>query len=172
MAIENTSIEQKPETPLERAMRAEVEKEQREDSRSEDERDADVAVGDVGDYIAETDPSALTAAEEQLNAWKVPTSPFDGLSDYAGRNPSRSELPLESVFSARSESEANIVKGLLESEGIAAIFREVATPAYGSIFSAGESRWADILVSSSDATAARAAIEDAVNSAKNSDASI
>lgn len=170
MAIDDVSANRTPETPLEQAMRAEVEKEKREGGRSEDERDADIAVEDVAEYIAETDPSALAEAEEQLNAWEVPASPFDNLSDKAvgiSGQPS-----LENIFSARTESEANIVKGLLESEGIAAIFREVATPTYGSIFSAGESRWADILVATSDATAARAAIENAVSTAKSDNASI
>jgi len=61
-----------------------------------------------------------------------------------------------------TESEANIVRGVLEAEGIAVIFREVATPAYGSVFSVSEARWADLLVSAADAERAQQVIESAM----------
>ena len=99
-----------------------------------------------------------------MDAWEIPNSPLEGVPDDVALNPGDEIAPLVSVFSAQNESEANIVRGLLESQGIAAIFREVATPAYGSIFSVSESRWADILVAATEAQAARDAIESAVQS--------
>ncbi len=146
------------ETPLERAVRLETERAPV-TVDAEAEREADVVVGDVDEYVAETDPAGLPAAQQALDAWEIPTSPFEGVPDDVALNPGVEGEPLVSVFSARSESEANIVRGVIESEGIAAIFREVATPAYGSIFSVSEARWADILVAASQAQAARDAIQ-------------
>jgi hypothetical protein len=150
------------ETPLERAARAEVSRAATNSDDAQAEREADLVVGDVDEYVAQTDPASLPDAQAALDAWEIPTSPLEGVPDDVALNPGEEVAPLVSVFSARTESEANIVRGLLESEGIAAIFREVATPAYGSIFSVSESRWADILVASTEAQAAREAIETAI----------
>lgn len=146
------------ETPLERAARLETERGPL-TVDAQAEREADVVVGDVDEYVAETDPLHLPAAQQQLDAWEIPHSPFEGIPDDVALNPGEEGEPLVSVFSARTEAEANIVRGVIESEGIAAIFREVATPAYGSIFSVSEARWADILVAASQAQAARDAIQ-------------
>lgn len=166
MAVENSYQNEGAETPLERAARAEAEADTQGGRDAAEEYEADVVTGDVEDYVAIHDPAALAEAEAQLNAWQVPTSPFEGVPGNVALHPGQDGQPLESVFSARTETEANIVRGLLESDGIAAIFREVATPAYGSIFSVSESRWADILVSASQAQAARDAIQSALQSAK------
>lgn len=146
------------ETPLERAARAE---QQREEAQSEsddarEEREADVVIGDVGDYIARTDPAGLPAAEAQLNAWEIPTDPLDGVPDDVVLRPGEAGESLVSVFSAGTESEVNIVRGLLASEGIPVMVRNASSPAaYGSVFSIGESRWGDLLVGASQADLAR-----------------
>ncbi len=166
MSAENPYTQEARETPLERAARAEALGDTRRGGDTEAEHEADIAVGDVDEYVAITDPAALAEAEAALNAWEVPTSPFDGVPGDVALHPGEDGEPLVSVFSARTESEANIVKGLLESQDIAAIFREVATPAYGSIFSVSESRWADILVADGQAQAARDAIQDALTASE------
>lgn len=125
------------------------------------EREADAVVADVDDYVARTDPSALAQAEQALEEWQIPVTPFDGISETALTG-DEATVPLVSVMSVRTESEANIVRGVLEAEGIAVIFREVATPAYGSVFSVSEARWADLLVSAADAERAQQVIEAAV----------
>lgn len=126
-----------------------------------EEREADAVVADVDDYVARTNPSSLAQAEQELEEWQIPVTPFDGMSE-TGLTGEEETVPLVSVLSARTESEANIVRGVLESEGIAVIFREVATPAYGSVFSVSEARWADLLVSAGDAARAQQAIEAAM----------
>ncbi len=125
------------------------------------EREADAVVADVDDYVARTNPSSLAQAEQALEEWQIPSSPFDGVSETALEEGVET-VPLVSVMSVRTESEANIVRGLLESEGVAVIFREVATPAYGSVFSVSEARWADLLVSAADAERAKQVIEAAM----------
>ncbi len=125
------------------------------------EREADAVVADVDDYVARTDPASLAQAERALEQWQIPSSPFDGVSETALTG-NEETVPLVSVLSVGTESEANIVRGMLEAEGIAVIFREVATPAYGSIFSVSEARWADLLVSAADAERAQQVIEAAM----------
>ncbi len=125
------------------------------------EREADAVVADVDDYVARTNPASLAQAEQALEEWQIPVTPFDGVSETALTG-DEATVPLVSVLSVGTESEANIVRGLLESEGIAVIFREVATPAYGSAFSVSEARWADLLVSAADADHARQVIEAAM----------
>jgi hypothetical protein len=167
MAAENPyskTADESLETPLERAARTEVSRAAADSEDTQAEREADLVVGDVDEYVAQTDPASLPDAQAALDAWEIPNSPLEGVPDDVALNPGEEVEPLVSVFSAQNESEANIVRGLLESQGIAAIFREVATPAYGSIFSVSESRWADILVASTEAQAAREAIEAAVQS--------
>lgn len=166
MTAENPYGEESTETPLERGARAEAARESRRGGNEDAEREADAVVGDVDDYVAITDPDALAEAEAALDAWEVPTSPLEGVPGNVALNPGYDGRPLVSVFSARTESEANIVRGVLESQGIAAILREVATPAYGSIFSVSEARWADLLVSGSQVDAARIAIKEALESGR------
>lgn len=122
------------------------------------EREADAVVADVDDYVARTDPSSLPQAEQALEEWHIPVSPFEGVSETALPDGAQT-IPLVSVLSVGTESEANIVRGMLEAEGIAVIVHEVATPAYGSVFSVSEARWADLLVSASDAERAQQVIQ-------------
>jgi hypothetical protein len=149
------------ETPLEQGARTESEARTAAGQDLQIEHEADVVVGDVEDYVAETSPGDLPQAEAALDAWEIPTSPFEGVPGDVALNPDAEETPLVTVFSARTESEANIVRGLLESAGIAAIFRQVGFPTYGSVLSLGESRFADILVTPAEADEARAVIESA-----------
>lgn len=125
------------------------------------EREADAVVADVDDYVAQTNPAFLPQAEQALENWQIPSSPFDGVSE-TGLEGDAQTVPLVSVLSVGTESEANIVRGVLEAEGIAVIFREVAAPAYGSVFSVSEARWADLLVSAADAERAQRVIEAAM----------
>ncbi len=148
------------ETPLERAARAEAETPGASDAR--DEQEADTLVADIDHYVAQNDPGSLPQAEAELNAWEIPTSPLDGVSTEGVLPDGEERAPLVAVFSGYSEAEVNIVRGLLEADGIAAVVREVATPSVGSIFSVSEGRWGDILVAPEQADAARAAIAAAV----------
>lgn len=138
--------------------------ERREHAMAEDtraEREADAVVADVDDYVARTDPTSLPQAEQALEDWTIPVTPFDGLSETALTGDEET-LPLVSVMSVGTESEANIVRGILEAEGIAVIIHEVAAPTYGSVFSVSEARWADLLVSAADAERAQQVVEAAV----------
>lgn len=146
------------ETPLERSARLEAvaESDVGQDSRAE--READIAVGDVNEYIARTDPDSLPEAQAGLNAWEIPENPLEGVPGDVALEPGVEGDPLVSVFAAGTESEANIVRGLLEAEGIPVVFRDEGARTYGSVFSVSEARWGDILVASRQADAARAVI--------------
>lgn len=144
------------ETPLERAARAEADAQTGEGADARDEREADAVIGDVGDYVARTDPAGLPGAQAQLDAWQIPTDPLEGVPGDVALRPGEEGEPLVSVFSAGTESEANIVRGLLESEGVPAIFRDASAPgAYGSVFGVAEARWGDLLVGAAQADLAR-----------------
>lgn len=153
---EEPTSENSLETPLERAARTEAEAQSEAGVAARDEREADTVIGDVGDYVARTDPAALPAAEAQLNAWDIPTDPLDGVPGDVALHPGEEGEPLVAIFSAGTESEANIVRGLLESEGIPTMFRDSSSPAaYGSVFGVAESRWGDLLVGAAQADLAR-----------------
>lgn len=146
------------ETPLERAARAEQQSEAARSARDDarDEHEADVVIGDVGDYITQTASAATPDADAQLNAWEVPTDPLDSVPGDAPLRPGEEDEPFVSIFSAGTESEANIVRGLLESEGIPVVFRDSSSPvAYGSVFGIAEARWGDLLVGAAQADLAR-----------------
>ena len=144
------------ETPLERAARADAEAQTDAGADARDEREADTVIGDVGDYVARTDPAALPDAQAQLNAWEIPTDPLEGIPGDVALHPGEEGEPFVSVFSAGTESEANIVRGLLESEGIPVVFRDSSAPGpYGSVFGVAESRWGDLLVGAGQADLAR-----------------
>jgi hypothetical protein len=64
-----------------------------------------------------------------------------------------------SVFSAGSVDEGQIVRALLEGEGIPAIFNDESSPAMGDVFTVTEDHAGDVLVSASDAEQAKALIE-------------
>ncbi|MCW3059669.1 MAG: putative prokaryotic signal transducing protein [Capsulimonas sp.] len=143
------------ETPLERLTPPDADVEIIETQR--EEREADSILEDVDRYVAQTDPASLAVAEEELNAWEIPVDPLDlpeGSVTFAGDAPA-------SVFSATSEAEAHIIQGVLEAAGIPARLHDVAMPAMGNIFSAGEEGWGQVLVPASLAEKARQVIEEA-----------
>lgn len=159
------------ETPLEIAARREAAR-QSEEARGaaqarRDEHEADILVADIDSHVARTDPASLPAAEQALNAWEIPTDPLEGVPDNVALNPEEEVEPLVSVFAAQTESEANIVRGLIEAAGIPAVFDSLPAPIMGNIFQAGESRWGDILVPARLAGQARAAIAEATASSEN-----
>lgn len=145
------------ETPLEAAARLEAADGGGEGARTRrEEREADAAVAGIDAYA--TDPASLGEAERQLEAWEIPNSPLEGVPTDIALSPDREMEPLAAVFAAHSESEANIVRGLLEAEGIPAVFDDLSAPIMGSIFQSGETRWGDVLVPARLADEARAAI--------------
>lgn len=122
-----------------------------------EEHEADVLLADIDSYVATTAPEDLQRAEVELNNWQIPTDPSD-------RDPNAELHPdeaLVSVFAAGSESEALIVKGILDAEGIMATFDGLQTKAWGNVFSAGESHWAHVMVPESLAVRAVEAIKEA-----------
>lgn len=153
------------ETPLETAARAEARQGSAVQARR-DEQEADTLVADIDAYVAQTDPASLPEAEAALNAWQIPTDPLEGVPDNIVFEPNVEGEPLVAIFAAHSESEANIVRGLLEASGIPAVLNSRSGPALGGIFQSDETRWGDILVSSSQADAAQAAIAEATQSAE------
>lgn len=153
------------ETPLETAMRADTPGERGAAQTRREEHEADRLVGDIDSYVAATDPASLPEAEQALNAWEIPIDPLEGVPGNVAVAPGVEGHPLVSVFAAKNETEANIVRGVLEASGIPAVFDGLPSPIMGSIFQAGETRWADIMVPAALAAEAREAIAEAVSSA-------
>ena len=153
------------ETPLEAAARAETGQQNGDAQTLREEHEADLLVGDIDSYVAETDPASLPEAEQALNDWEIPVDPLEGIPANMAVAPGVEGEPLVSVFAAKNETEANIVRGVLEASGIPAVFDGLPSPILGNIFQAGETRWADILVPSRLADQASAAIADALSSA-------
>jgi hypothetical protein len=152
------------ETPLEASMREVSPKEREAAQTRREELEADRLVGDIDTYVAETDPASLPAAEKALNDWDIPTDPLEGVPDTFAVAPGVEGRPLVSVFAARNEAEANIVRGVLEASGIPVVFDGLPSPIMGSVFQAGETRWGDLLVPAGQVDEALAAISDAVSS--------
>lgn len=146
------------ETPLERAARYEALDPQERQAILQ-QREADGALGAIGDYVARTDPASMPEAQAQLDAWKIPededTTVSPGESLMSGS--------VVSVFSAGSESEANIVRGVLQAAGIPVSFDSLPAPTMGNVFSVSEPAWGDVVVPVEYAEVARAAIEEAVS---------
>lgn len=171
----NTNLDVEPpmagETPIEVAARREA-AQQSEEARGaaqtrREEREADVLVADIDSHVARTDPASLPEAEQALNDWEIPTDPLEGVPENVALSPDKESEPLVAVFAAQNESEANIVRGLIEAAGIPAVFDGLPAPIMGNVFQAGESRWADILVPARLADQARAAIAEATASSEN-----
>lgn len=167
----DTELPRRGETPLETAARLEAAQNRAEERGAvqtrREEQEADVLVADIDSYVARTDPASLPAAEQALNDWQIPTSPLEGVPDNVALNPDEEGDPLVAIFAAQTETEANIVRGLLEASGIPAVFDSLPAPIMGNIFQAGESRWGDILVPARLADQARAAIAEATASSEN-----
>ena len=157
--------ESEPETPLEIAARTQALEETPGAQTRREEQEADVLVADIDQYVAQTDPASLPEAERALEAWQIPTDPLEGVPGDVALEPGVEGEPLVPIFSAQSESEANIVRGLLEASGIPAVISSLSGPALGGIFQPDETRWGDLLVAPSDAEAAQAAIAEATQSA-------
>ncbi len=153
------------ETPLETAARIEASADTSGAQTRRDEQEADVLVADIDQYVAQTDPASLPKAEQELEAWQIPTDPLEGVPGNVALEPGVEGEPLVPIFSAQTESEANIVRGLVEASGIPAVISSLSGPALGGIFQPDETRWGDILVAPSDAEAAQAAITEATQSA-------
>jgi len=130
------------------------------------EREADMLVADIDQYVARTDPDSLPEAERALDEWQIPNDPLEGVPDNVALDPGTETEPFVAVLAAGSEMEANIVRGLLEAAGIPATFDGLPSPMLGNVFQAGETRWADILVPVRLADQARAAIAEATAEAR------
>jgi len=154
------------ETPLETAARIEAAQDLGAAQDRREEKEADMLVADIDAHVARTDPASLPEAEQALNAWEIPSNPLAGVPGDVALAPGEESEPLVAVFAAQSESEANIVRGLIEAAGIPAVFDSLPAPIMGSVFQAGEARWGDILVPPRLADQARAAIAEATASAK------
>ncbi len=157
------------ETPLETAARLEAQAGRSGGQARQEEHEADVLVADIDQYVAETDPASLPEAERELNAWQIPIDPLEGVPDNITFEPNVEGEPLVAIFSAQTESEANIVRGVVEASGIPATINTLSSPALGGIFQPDETRWGDILVSASEAEAAQAAIAEATASGSEAD---
>ncbi len=156
---QNQDGEKIPETPLQRAS-LESAVGTTAESQANAEHEADVVIGDVSQYVTESSAGASPEDVAELENWQIPTDPLEGVPDDV--NFVDADLPpLVSVFAASSEAEGNIVRGLLEAEGIPAIFQDVAAGSFGSVFSVSAAHWADVLVPADQAEQARAAIASA-----------
>ena len=155
------SSEGERETPLETAARLEAQQGRSSTQGRQEEHEADILVADIDQYVAQTDPASLPEAERELNAWQIPTDPLEGVPGNITFEPNVEGEPLVPIFSAQTESEANIVRGLVEASGIPATINPLSGPALGGIFQPDETRWGDILVSASEAEAAQEAIAEA-----------
>jgi hypothetical protein len=149
------------ETPLEAAARAEAGTGRAAAQDRREEREADALVADIDDYVARTDPDSLPEAERALDAWQIPSDPLEGVPAGVALQPGIQGEPLAAVHAAQTESEANIVRGLLEASGIPVTFDGLPAPALGNVFQAGETRWADVLVPAGLADQARAVLAEA-----------
>jgi hypothetical protein len=156
MFPEDRTSEALPETPIERAMRAES-ADGVEAQAVHDKAEATAVLSDIQDYVAQSDPSTLPDAQAELAAWKLPVD-----APYSNNPEEDSEAPLTEVYSVASESEAYIVRGLLEAAGVPAMVREVASLVYGSAIQQGEGRWGDILVAPHQADKARQIIASSI----------
>ncbi len=154
------------ETPMETAGRTEAQENTTGAQMRREEHEADVLVADIDQYVAQTNPAALPEAERALEAWQIPTDPLEGVPGDVALEPGVEGEPLVAIFAAQSESEANIVRGLLEASGIPAVISSLSGVALGGIFQPDETRWGDILVAPSDAEAAQAAITEATQTAE------
>lgn len=157
------------ETPLETAARLEVQQDRGGAQVRQEEQEADTLVADIDQYVARTDPASLPEAEKQLNDWQIPNDPLEGVPGNVALEPNVEGEPLVAVFSAHSEPEANIVRGLLEASGIPTVINTLSSPALGGVFQLDETRWGDLLVSASHAADAQAVIADATASGSDTD---
>jgi hypothetical protein len=144
MEVEDVDVDVM-ETPLMQAVREEVTSVTPMERHRRADDEAEMLTDDIDDFVAENDPESLPAAEAEIDAWQAPVEPRltgDG-------------RPPVSIFSAGTEPEANIVRGLLEAEGIPVVVSMAGTAAYGTMLSIGAGKWGDLFVSPDDAERAR-----------------
>lgn len=154
------------ETPLEAAARQETAQAGVAGQNRRQEEEADRVIADVDDYVTRTNPASLPVAERELDAWEIPNDPLAGIPGDVAIDPEAHTPPLVSVFDATSETEANIVRGVLEAAGIPVILDGAPAPILGSILETGSARWGGLLVPASEADAARAEIASALESGR------
>lgn len=163
----------KPETPLERAARLEaLDPEVRQSLDSQ--REANAVLGGIDDYLKEAPDAADPESAQQLNSWQIPDDPAGDRDDEtpsAGTQASDDSLMVQ-VFSAGSESEAIIVRGVLEAAGIPVTFDNLPAPTLGNVFSVSERAWADIVVPAEYEGAARTAIAEAISAGQREETEI
>jgi hypothetical protein len=70
----------------------------------------------------------------------------------------RDEMELEAVYRAPDETTAQLIRGLLESEGIDVMLKSLQVPWYDGVMRMGEGYWGDIMVPHEQAEQARAII--------------
>jgi hypothetical protein len=74
------------------------------------------------------------------------------------------------VYTAGTPSEGEIVRGILESEGIAVVLTQAASPILGQVFSVAEGQAGEVLVSPEDADRAEAIVAAYTNQSETVDA--
>jgi hypothetical protein len=67
-------------------------------------------------------------------------------------------LETVAIYAAPDAVTAEIVRGALEAEGIAAVIGEHVTTSYGSVFATGEGSWGEVRVPAEDVDQARAIV--------------
>lgn len=164
--MNSAALSNELETPLEAAARQETAGGSLSGQNRREEQEADRVIADVDDYVTRTDPASRPVAERELDAWEIPSDPLAGIPDDVAIDPEGHAPPLVSVFEASSETEANIVRGVLEAAGIPVTFDGAPAPILGSILETGSARWGGLLVPASEADAARTEIESALESGR------
>jgi hypothetical protein len=82
--------------------------------------------------------------------------PEETTSADAETNAELTTEPTVAIFAAGDAVTAEVVRGMLEAEGITALIGEQVTSAYGGAFAVGEGFWGEIRVPASQEEAARA----------------
>jgi len=148
------------ETPVQIAAREMMEghPELNEERRQEE---ADKVLGDIDDYVRDTDPADLAEAEAQLADWQLPEDPLETVPDFIPEDQVTLDPgPMVSVFYFSSAVEANIIKGILNGEGIACILDNLSTNPPSAYFGTAGTG-GHILVGENFAAQAKMAIETA-----------
>jgi hypothetical protein len=153
------AVRQANETPLQAAAREMAERNPELEQERREEDEADRTLGDIDDYVKQTEPEVLPEAEEQLAEWQLPDDPLEDVPDYISENEVDLEPgPLVNVFDFSSVLEGSIIKGILNGEGIACIMDNFTTNEYAGILGQSGS-YGRILVAEHFAAQAKLAIE-------------
>ena len=108
---------------------------------------------DIEDFVRETAPEDLAAAEEQIESWQatVGDGPREVVRTADEARPVR-------VYDAPDETSAHLIASLLESEGIDAIVEQHTTPGLDTAYQMEEGIWGQVYVHSKDLGLAREVI--------------